>query len=219
MADNKSALALINTMVEKAAAQKLAELEKEKAADTTALTGKNVELRKKAWIEAVESNSPLIRELAGKMNLYVSLIPEISPEPHVLDKDEARSLMVEYEANKQITEFLKSRHETIRKLVFESVSIEKDDETAKGEIVVDEMGKKFAKEGGGSKKPTLNTDLLAKLMGDEWEKVTDVVEVRTLNEDKLLNYLTENPGAMKHLREATVPGAPNSMRFAVRDVK
>lgn len=218
MSDKKGALALINQMVERAATQKLAELEKTQT-DDTAVTGKNVELRKKAWAEAVEENSPLIRELAGKMSLYVTLIPEIGAEPHVLDSQEAKDLMVEYNTNKQISEFLKSRQETIREIVFQSVTIEKDDENAKGEIVVPEMGKKFAKEGGGSKKPTLNMALLEKLMGDEWEKVTDVVETRTLNEDKLLDYLNENPGAMKKLREATVPGAPNSMRFAVRDAK
>ena len=218
MTDSKGAIALINGMLERAAQQKLAELA-ETSTDSAAVTGKNLELRKRAWVEAVQENSPLIRELAGEMTLYVTLIPEISEEPHILDKQEANDLMVEYCANKKISEFLKSRQETIRSLVFESVALEKGDDNAKGEIVVESQGKRFAKEGGGSKKPTLNTALLEKLMGDDWEKVTDVVETRSLSEEKLLDYLNDNPGAMKHLREATVPGAPNSMRFAVRDVK
>jgi len=219
MAEKNAALAVINKMVEKAAAQKLLEA-KPTQTESAAITGKNLALRKQAWVEAVQQgDSELVKEVAGDMSAYVSLIPDITTEPHILDDQEAHDLMVEYKANKKITEFLKSRHETIRNLVFESVAIEKGDEHAKGEIPVPELGQRFAKEGGEPKKPTLNMALLEKLMGDEWEKVTDVVETRTLNEDKLLDYLTENTGAMKFLREATVPGLPSSNRFNVRDIK
>lgn len=141
------------------------------------------------------------------------------------------SLMDEIITLKNIQEFLDVRRDMIKEIVFEKINnkirVEDPDnddvENTNGFIEVDELGKKFCREGAGRGEPTLDIDKIKEVFGDdalEFVKQEIIPEQRkeVIDEDLFVGFLAKNPDAITKVSEAIVPGKLRSPRFVVRDI-
>lgn len=190
----------------------------------------NLATRKAALVEAVaKSDRKVLARLRAGMRRYVSGMADVEmTEPRVLTPTEAQDLMTEYLSRKEIDEFLASRKDTIRDLVFAAIDEElrakgvDEPESTNGSIYVPELDKRFCKEGAGYKPPTLDLKRLKALLGDDAqsvfvEKVVPATTVEELDEDALGRLIMDKPEVLERVRESLNPGQLKSARFTVRD--
>lgn len=206
--------------------------EHDTARNEVAQTRSTIASRKAAFAEAVKNlDHETLDKVDALMRRYVLDHAAVAPqldEPRQLTEAEARDLMAEYTDWQQLSEFLASRRDTIRELVFTSIT-EKHREAGQavpeahnGEIVVGDMA--FKKEGAGYKAPSLDLDKLTKLLGDDADQVLteELIPAKTvtkLDEEALMRLIAQRPEVMAMVAEATVPGAPKTAKFTVRPAK
>lgn len=190
-----------------------------------------VATRKQKLREAMASSDPeVLVPLQEKMQDYVDAVAKVEMgEPRHLTEDEARDLMREYIDRREIDEFLTTRREAMKDIVFTAIDFDlqekgMDPETTGGEIAVPELGKVFRKEGAGRGEPSLDEKKLRKLLGPRIEKVyrSELIPAQTvevLDEQALMELAQDDPTVMEAIRESLVPGKPKSARFVVRDIK
>jgi len=189
-----------------------------------------VATRKAALKKAVaELDMERLGVLGRRMASYIDKVctPDIV-EPRMLTELEAFSLMEEYIDQREIAEFLTTRRETMKELVFGAIDAENtakgfDPEITNGEIPVPGLGKVFRKEGAGRSEPDFDEKKLRKLLGDRADRVYReeiIPEQRTevLDEEALLRLAQEDPSVMEVIRESLIPGKPKNPRFVVRDL-
>ena len=193
--------------------------------------------RKQAWVDMVKNfDVDGLLELQDTMKSFVDKHVgrlEFDPEsPRELTHEEAVGLMSEYQDVEKILEFMETQKASIRDATFGSLTAKyeamgiEDPEIEPGEIRVPELGKRFCKEGGGRTAPSLDEVALAELMGEDWDKVTDTIEVEevvipahtevVLNEEKLMKLAVNNPAILELVRKSLIPGKPKNVRFQVR---
>lgn len=189
--------------------------------------------RKEEWKKAVETFD--VEELAKieeKLSTYVDKItvPEIV-EPRELTPEESKDLMSEFLSLRDILEFASSRKESIKSMVFASLTEryrelgEENPEIKPGTIEVPELGEKFCREGGGYSNPTLDQEKLKGLLSEEeageiFKEVEIPARVETVfDEDKLVELMSKKPELIEAVRSSLKPGKAKSVRFQVRKMK
>lgn len=193
----------------------------------------NLESRKKAWTESIESFD--VDRLIGiqeEMDQFIDLMKTLSKtgsDEVVLAPQEAVDLMKEYLSNKNIAEFLEARKAMVREMVFLSIEEKlreegvEDPVNTNGSIEVPSLGKKFCKEGAGYKDPVLDMAKLKSELGSKFDKVVvkkvipeQVVE--EVSEDLLVELAQNDPEVLKAIQESVVNGKPKSAKFVVRNM-
>lgn len=194
---------------------------------------------KQYWIDKIEEfDIDSLTEIQDEMERFVDLMrTEIERLPDgTLDISslDDKQLMVEYVSYEKINAFLAARRELVRELVFEKINqniidsgVETDNgpENENGFIAVDELGKKFCREGAGVGNPTIDEDKLAEFLPEEvrdkvFKKkvIPEHVEFE-LDEDALMEYVSSEPESIELIKRALKPGKLRSPRFVVRDLK
>lgn len=194
---------------------------------------------KQYWIDKIEEfDIDSLTEIQDEMERFVDLMrTEIERLPDgTLDISslDDKQLMVEYVSYEKINAFLTARRELVRELVFEKINqniidsgveTENGPENENGFITVDELGKKFCREGAGVGNPTIDEDKLAELLPEEvrdkvFKKkvIPEHVEFE-LDEDALMGYVSSEPESIGLIKQALKPGKLRSPRFVVRDLK
>ncbi|QGJ94924.1 hypothetical protein SEA_REDWATTLEHOG_64 [Gordonia phage RedWattleHog] len=210
-----------------------AEIVKTVTADAAAVEPKkrsNLAKRKAAFVEAVaKSDRKVLARLRRGMKAYVSSMADVEmTEPRELTHDEAVALMTEAVTRTEIDEFLESRKDTIKSLVFASIEESlrakgvEDPEAHGGSLYVPELGKVFKKEGAGFKPAQLDQKALRSLLGDDADKVfvQETIPAKTvtvLDEEALGKLIMDKPEVLETVRQALLPGELKSARFVIRD--
>ena len=204
----------------------VASLKKEAVAKPKASSA--VERREALKQAIVEMDSEKIERAREIMTRYVDTMVTLNPEEtKELTPAQAKALMEEDNLRREVADLIDARKETIKELVFQALTEEaaaagaEDPEYVNGEIIVEELGRRFTREGAGPGTPTFNMAKLKAVLGDDADKVivkeTKVVE--TLNEDALNDLLAGNPELIESIRETLVPGKPKKGSFYNRPVK
>lgn len=194
---------------------------------------------KQYWIDKIEEfDIDSLTEIQDEMERFVDLMrTEIERLPDgTLDISslDDKQLMVEYVSYEKINAFLTARRELVRELVFEKINqniidsgveTENGPENENGFIAVEELGKKFCREGAGVGNPTIDEDKLSELLPEEvrdkvFKKkvIPEHVEFE-LDEDALMGYVSSAPESIGFIKKALKPGKLRSPRFVVRDMK
>lgn len=210
-----------------------AEIVKRVRLDTEAAPPKkkaNLAARKKAFQAAVaNSDKKVFASLRASMRKYVSSMAEIEmTEPRELTPAEAQALMSEVLTLKNITEFLASRNDTAKEIVFTAID-EKlrakgidDPEMQNGSIPVPELGKTFKREGAGFKDATLDLTALEAALGEDAskvfvEKTIPAKVVKEVDEEALGKLIMDKPDVLDKVRKTLIPGGVKPARFVIRD--
>jgi len=194
--------------------------------------GKTLAARKKAWIEAVrEFDVEKLVELQTKMQGYVDKIARIDfdPEhPRALTDEERLSMGSEFVDFLEISEFLTTRRDLIKEMVFGHLDATVGENT-NGEIPVPEVGRTLRREGCGRTTPGIDTEKLKGLLGDDWDRCLEVTEVPEqiipahteveFSEEKLMALCAEKPETLEALRQSLIPGQIKTPRFTNRAYK
>ena len=184
---------------------------------------------KKFWAEKIEQfDVETLIEIQGEMEKFVDLmrteidrLPDGTLDVSSLDENQ---LMEEYLSYEKINAFIGARRDLVKELVFEKINqniidsgieAENGPENENGFIAVEELGKKFCREGAGVGNPTIDEDKLAELLPEE---VRDKVEFE-LDEDALMEFVSSEPESIGLIKQALNPGKLRSPRFVVRDLK
>lgn len=162
--------------------------------------------------------------LANKIDL--AHLSTLSPE-------ELHSLMVEFLDQRDIKELIEVRYNMIRAAVFGHITAinkakgTKDPEFAPDNVPVEDLGKKFVRQGGKAK-AILDYDKLRELLGPErWEQVCKAeikpavpehVEYK-IDNDAMLKLVMQDPSVLEQFRECVIPGPRTPLSFHVRDIK
>lgn len=187
--------------------------------------------RKAAFAKAVTNNdTTVLQAIRRRMKKYIGRIAHVQmDEPRVLTPVEAFELMGEHIDLVSIQEFLASRKDTIKELVFASMDAKLaaggiDNPSAHNSAIpVAELHRIFKREGAGYSPPSLDEGKLRLLLGDDADKVFDEVEVPAtsyleLDHERLIKLAQERPEVMEMIRESLVPGKERSARFVVREL-
>ena len=210
-----------------------ADIVKTVTADAAAVEPKkksNLAKRKAAFVEAVaKSDRKVLARLRKGMREYVSAMADVEmTEPRELTRDEASALMREIVTRTEIDEFLESRKDTIKSLVFASIEEAlrmkgvEEPEAHSGALYVPELGKVFKKEGAGYKPAQIDQKALKALLGDDAAKVfrEETIPAKTvtvLDEESLGKLIMDKPEVLETVRQALIPGELKSARFVIRD--
>ena len=194
---------------------------------------------KKFWAEKIEQfDVETLIEIQGEMEKFVDLmrteidrLPDGTLDVSSLDENQ---LMEEYISYEKINAFIGARRDLVKELVFEKINqniidsgveTENGPENENGFIAVDELGKKFCREGAGVGNPTIDEDKLAEFLPEEvrdkvFKKkvIPEHVEFE-LDEDALMDYVSSEPESIGLIKQALNPGKLRSPRFVVRDLK
>jgi len=196
--------------------------------------------RSEAWKQALATmDEEKLLVMQEKMSEYVDLVSkidlDINTPPKSLDDTQRVHLMKVYLMYKEMAEFLEVCKQWFKDITFSVITAEKetanveDFEHSAGEILVPELGKRFCKEGGQRKNPTLDEDKLKELLGDKWEDACEVEEVpevvipahreTVFSIEKLMKLAESDLTILETVREALIPGdwGPNS--FTVRNMR
>lgn len=194
--------------------------------------------RSEAWKQVLATmDEEKLLVMQEKMSEYVDLVSkidlDINTPPKSLDDNQRVHLMKVYLMYKEMSEFLEVCKQWFKDITFSVIEAEKeaagveDFEHAGGEILVPELGKRFCKEGGKRKNPTLDEDKLKELLGDKWEDACEVEEVPevvipahrevTFSIEKLMELAESDLTILETVREALIPGDWGSNSFTVRN--
>lgn len=192
--------------------------------------------REEEWKKALASQDETkLLEMQETMSNYVDLVSKheikFDELPKELTKDDRVRLMKEHTMFKDMDEFLKIRREWIRSVIFEIITemnrkkgVE-DPEHATGSVEVPELGKRFAKNGGGRKDPILDEEKLKTLLGAQWADACEVefvprqvIEEHTelrFSIEKVMKLAENDLTVLEKVRESLTPGDWKSNSFAV----
>ena len=183
--------------------------------------------RKARWAKALSTmDRGVLAKINKTMSGYLKLVRAqpvaFSEEPRAVTEEEAESLAGEFIALRDIEEFLKVRRGWIKDVVFAHLTEvfaeegEEFPEHVPGRLVTS-LGD-FAREAVGRMDPDLDEDVLAELLGDDWEDICDeeVVVTRKLNIEKLMKKAESNPAILEDVRSALKPGKFKSGRMVFR---
>lgn len=201
---------------------------------TKSLTGVQ---RKEAHQLAIENADPgHLLDLADKMSKAVEKILANKIDLNhlgTLSPEELRAFMIEYLDQRDIQELLKVRYEMIRAAVFGHITAlnkaegTKDPEFDPREVPVQDLGKKFVRQGGKAK-AVLDNEKLREVLGQQrWEQVCKAVTVPAvpehveyhLDHDAMLELVVQDPAVLEQFRECITPGPRTPVSFHVRDIK
>lgn len=170
-------------------------------------------------------------ELQEKMSDFVDLkfAKVVATDPRLLTREEQYRVVDEWITMEEIKDAFDARHNRIRLMVLEHITKvweqagDKDPANKNGEIVVEELGYKFCKEGTGYKEPSLDLKKLRELLKSDWDKVTDRVMIPAhtevvFNEYKLKALLRDNPKRLEDVRTSLIPGEAKTPRLTPRKI-
>lgn len=185
--------------------------------------------RREALKKAIsEMDAEKIERSREVMTRYVDSMVTLDPEQSAqLSPAQAKALMEEDNLRREILDLVDARKETIKELVFRSITEEaaaagaEDPEYTNGEIVVEELGRRFTREGAGYSAPTFNMKALKEALGIYAEDVIykEMKPTESVDEDALNELLSGNPELLEKVRKALVPGKPKKGSFYNRSVK
>lgn len=196
----------------------------------------SVEQRAAEWKSALEKmDEDKLLDMQEKMSDYVDLVSKQDMDfgefPKELNSTQRVQMMRCVLMTKDIKEFLDVYHNWVRSAVFSVVTEMnekkgvKDPEHATGSIEVPELGKRFAKNGGGRKDPSLDEEKLKTLLGSQWVDACEVefVPAQVIPEHTELRFsiekvmkLAENDlTILEKIKECLTPGDWKSNSFAV----
>lgn len=194
-----------------------------------ALTPSNAAARRDEWKRVIaDLDSAKIEHVRGLMTRYVdSMVTLDAEETKALAPAQRKALMEEDLVRREIGDLLESRKEVIKELVFQTITEEaaeagaEEPELVNGEIVVEELGYRFTREGAGYSSPTFNIKALKEALGEDADKVVTVEykPVESVNEDVLNSLLAGNPDLIEKVRAAMVPGKVKKGSFYNRKLK
>lgn len=162
---------------------------------------------------------------AGIMGRILS--NSLETETGLLTPDQSKALMEEHQDAKRIIEALQARTEQRKAAVFRHITEAKvmdgvkDPENVNGDLEVPELGLRFARQGTGYGKPTIDQAQLRALVGEDvWSKSCEVVSVPSVrfSMEKFLNQARSDVTLLEHLRAAGKPGAPKSPSMAIHRI-
>lgn len=189
----------------------------------------NSAARREEWKKVIaDLDSSRIEHVRDLMTRYVdSMVTLDSDETKTLEPAQRKALMEEDLMRREIGDLLESRKETIKGLVFQTIINEAaeagadEPELVNGEVVVEELGHRFTREGAGYSSPTFNMKALKEALGDDAAKVVTVEykPVETINEEVLNSMLAGDPELIEKVRSAMVPGKPKNGSFYNRPIK
>jgi hypothetical protein len=161
-------------------------------------------------------------------------------EPRELSQEEIDSLAQEYTSWQVINDALQSRYRQFRQIVFTSLTesfakeiedsglqTETPPEQMKGSLASTKFGVRFCREGGGRGRTKINAKTLESSLPEElYRSVCQAVEVPqvvipahteyTLDENLLMEAISEGRIDLESIREAVVPGEWTTPKFQVR---
>jgi hypothetical protein len=200
----------------------------EKATDRS--TGVKRKAAHRRAIEDTDISHLLDLQDKAKLAIYQMTNNKIDlDEPHLLADPELMALMVEYLDQRDIKELLEVRYAMIREAIFAHIDKlneadeVKDPEHAPREVPVPELNKKWTREGGRIK-AGLDKDKLAELLGPErWKQVCKAIIIPEhveyqLDEDALVNMVSEHPETMELIRDCVIAGGYTPMSLHVREL-
>lgn len=162
------------------------------------------------------------------MTRYVDSMVTLDPEQSgILTKAQSKSLMEEDIVRREIADLIEARKETIKELVFNHITEvaaeagAEDPETINSSIDVEELGRRFSREGAGYTAPTFNLKALKEALGDEADAVikTETKVVESVDEEALSSILSGNPELIEKVRATLVPGKVKKGSFYNRPIK
>lgn len=185
---------------------------------------------KKAISELDDAQIERTRDI---MTRYVDTMVTLDPEQtNELSPAQRKALMEEDLQRREILDLVEARKETIKELVFQAITEEaaaagaEDPEYVNGEIVVEELGHRFTREGAGPGNATFDIKKLKEVLAEEVGEgcldqyvTTEWKPVESLNEDAINDLLAGNPELIEKVRETMVPGKPKKGSFYNRKVK
>lgn len=167
--------------------------------------------------------------LTRYVDSMVTLDPEQTKE---LTPAQRKALMEEDLQRREIDDLLTARKETIKELVFQAITEEaaaagaEDPEYTNGEILVEELGHRFTREGASLGTASFDIKklkaVLAEEVGDECLDLYVTTEWEpkdVLNEEAINDLLSGNPELIEKVRETMVLGKPKKGSFYNRKVK
>ena len=179
-----------------------------------------VALRKERWRNALETMdrgvlAKINKTMSGYLKLVRSQTITSTEDPRAVTEEEAEDLAGEFIALRDIEEFLKVRRDWIKAVVFAHLTEEFAEqgeefpEHVNGRLITSQGD--FCREATGRVDPDLDEEVLAELLGDDWEDVCTVEiipEVRThkLDIEKLMKKAETNPAILEDVRAALKPG-------------
>lgn len=175
-----------------------------------------------------EMDGEKIESVREVMTRYVDSMVTLDPEQtSTLTPTQSKALMEEDVLRREIADLIEARKETIKELVFRAITEEaaeagaEDPELTNGEIVVEELGRRFSREGAGYSAPTFNLKTLKTALGDDAAAVikTETKVVESVDEDALNSLLAGNPELIENVRAAMVPGKVRKGSFYNREAR
>lgn len=189
----------------------------------------NAAARRDEWKRVIaDLDSTKIEYVRDLMTRYVDSMVTLDAEStKALAPAQRKAIMEEDLVRREIGDLLESRKEVIKELVFQTITEEaaeagaEEPELVNGEIVVEELGHRFTREGAGYSSPTFNMKALKEALGEDAAKVVQVEykPVETVNEDVLNSLLSGNPELVEKVRSAMVPGKVKKGSFYNRPIK
>ena len=185
--------------------------------------------RREALKKAIsEMDSERIEQTRELMSRYVDVMVTLDPEQTKdLTPTQAKALMEEDTLRREIQDLVDARKETIKDLVFQAITEQaaaagaEEPELTNGEIVVEELGRRFTREGAGYSEASFNMKALREALGDDAKKViveeTKVVE--SVDEDALNSLISGNPELLEKVRGSLVPGKVRKGSFYNREFR
>lgn len=189
----------------------------------------NSAARRESLKQAIaDLDSSRIEHVRDLMTRYVdSMVTLDAEDTKMLAPAQRKALMEEDLMRREIADLIESRKETIKELVFQTIIEEaaeagaEEPELTNGEVVVEELGHRFTREGAGYSSPTFNMKALKEALGDDAGKVivTEYKPVESINEEVLNSMLAGDPALIEKVRSAMVPGKPKNGSFYNRPIK
>ena len=175
-----------------------------------------------------EMDGEKIEQVRDVMTRYVDSMVTLDPEQTTaLTPAQSKALMEEDILRREIADLVEARKETIKELVFRAITEDaaeagaEDPELTNGEIVVEELGRRFSREGAGYSAPTFNIKTLRAALGDDAEAVikTETKVVESVDEDALNSLIAGNPELLEKVRGALTPGKVRKGSFYNRELR
>lgn len=193
----------------------------------------SVATRAEEWKQALaKMDDEKLIAMQETMSNYVDLIAKHEVDfgefPKELTGTQRVQLMQGVLWTKEIKEFLDVYQNWVRSAVFSVITEQNTKpgveypEYAKGEIPVRSLGKRFCKEGGNRKAPTLNYEKLREELGEELYNQCVSVEVKrveTFSIEELMKLAETDPSVLEKIRKSLKPGDFGANSFTVRDIK
>ena len=186
------------------------------------------------WKKSIEEiDFDIIEKLDDAMTSYVTdfMIDRVETgEARILEQDEINKLAREHKSYKTIVDALESRRQQIRTMIFNHLNVteeesgnedEKPIEYLAGAVKTDE-GVTFKREGGNMKDPSIDTDKLEGVLGEDLanslfdEVVIPEQREQRFNEERFMAKVDSGEISLEQVREVLKNNGYNTPKFMVR---